>query len=637
MPESRDGSFTTSRDGGKTDVVNRVKTVNPNKKRVSTNQTSQNTGECRFCGYTHELIRSKCPAWGKQCTSCKGKKHFSAKCRYPKSKKKVKAVKVLQDSEESDCHFIGAVISAVSDPKKSPIFAKMLVDDVPVTMQIDTGATTNLIPRKYVASKVLKKSQTKLQMWNRTEETAIGECRLVVRNPTTKQKYSCEFTVVDADFTPLLGRKCSEAMGLLEVKYDRFEQVNKVISSTTMEDILVKYPNVFSDGVGTLPGAVHLEVDTSVAPVQSPPRKIPCALEQKVKMELDKLVKSGIIQPVEKPTDWVSQMAIASTKQGKIRICIDPRPLNKALKRPLCHLPTLDEVLPKLATAKVVSKWDLSKAYWHLELDESSSFLTTFATTYGRYKWLRLPFGICVSSEIFQQRIAQFMDNLEGVICIADDTLVYGEGRTKEEAQRDHDIKLHAFLNRCDKIGVKLNKDKSQLNCGEVPFLGNIVTMDGLKADPRKVEAILELPTPLTVEEIQRLNGTVNYLARYLPKLSDVMEPIRRLTHSDVEFEWGEKQDKAFNDVKRLVTESPVLAYYDPRKELTIQCDASEKGLGSALLQNGKPVAYASRALTETERRYAQIEKEMLAIVYSLERFHRSVHFWSENGCALRP
>ena len=155
--------------------------------------------------------------------------------------------------------------------------------------------------------------------------------------------------------------------------------------------------------------------------------------------------------------------------------------------------------------------------------------------------------------------------------------------------------------------------------------MGHIFSSEGIKIDPDKVEAVKEMPRPADVEAVQRLNGFVNYLAKFLPKLADVMEPIRRLTRKDTDWIWAEEQEKAFEDVKKLVTEAPVLSYYNPEGELEIQCDASQKGLGATLLQQGKPVVYISRALTETEQRYAQIEKEMLAIVYSLEKLNQYV------------
>ena len=166
--------------------------------------------------------------------------------------------------------------------------------------------------------------------------------------------------------------------------------------------------------------------------------------------------------------------------------------------------------------------------------------------------------------------------------------------------------------------------------------MGHLLTNKGLKPDPAKVEAITKLPKPQDVEDVQRLNVFVNYLAKFLPKLSEVMEPIRRLTQKDAPWNWSSEQDQVFANVQRLVTEAPVLCYYNPSLDLTIQCDASQSGLGAALLQNGKPIECASRSLTDTETLYAQIEKEMLAIVFSLERFNqytfgRHVHIESDH------
>ena len=200
---------------------------------------------------------------------------------------------------------------------------------------------------------------------------------------------------------------------------------------------------------------------------------------------------------------------------------------------------------------------------------------------------------------------------------------VYSVGDTEDEAIVDHDRKLEALLQRCKAHGIALNKDKLQLRITEKPFTGHVFSKEGLKIDPDKAKAVLEMPRPEDVEGVQRLNGFVKYLAKFLPRLTDHMEPIRRLTLQDTDFNWTEEQENAFREVKRLVTTATVLSYYDPKGELEIQCDASQTVLGAALLQRGRPIAYTSRALTETERRYAQIEKEMLAIVFSLEKFHQ--------------
>ena len=323
-----------------------------------------------------------------------------------------------------------------------------------------------------------------------------------------------------------------------------------------------------------------------------------------------------VITPVDEPTEWVSPIVVAVKKSGELRVCIDPRPLNTVLKRERYQIPVIDDLLPDLTDARVFTKVDLASAFWHLELDRESSMLMTFAMPYGRYRWLHLPFGLSVSSEIFQKRLHQELQGLPGVKCIADDILIHGT------CEADHDSNLDGFMRRCQQKGIKLNAEKLEYKCKEVPFHGHLLTTEGLKPDPEKVRAIVEMPRPKDRGDILRLNGMVNYLSRFLPHLSDVMKPLRDLTHKDAAWCWDDLQEKVWNDVKTLIASAPVLAYYKPTEVLEIQCDSSQSGLGAALMQNGHPIAYASRALTETESRYAQIEKEMLAIVFSVEKFN---------------
>ena len=232
------------------------------------------------------------------------------------------------------------------------------------------------------------------------------------------------------------------------------------------------------------------------------------------------------------------------------------------------RLPTVDDLLPELANAKVSSKVDLSNGYWHCELDEASSFLTTFVIPYDKYQWLRLPFGTKVSSEIFQCKLNDNLERLKGVVCMADNILIFGI------SDADHDENLRNLLIRCKEHNIKLNKDKCVFKTAELDFLGHVVTNKGLKPDQNKVAAILQMPNPTDVEAVHRLQGIITHLAKFLPQLSSVMEPIRRLTRQDCEWEWAQEQETSMAELKTLVTAVPLLAYYDPSKELVIQCDA---------------------------------------------------------------
>jgi hypothetical protein len=263
---------------------------------------------------------------------------------------------------------------------------------------------------------------------------------------------------------------------------------NQCTGEVTKEDILQKYPDVFED-IGELGEPLHLEVDDTVKPVQIPPRRIPEALRKPLKDHLDELEEPSIIQKVVEPTEWVSSVVVNKKSNGKIRLCLDPQPLNKALKR--CHypIPTIEEVLPDLTNAKVFSKVDCRSGHLQIKLDHDSSMLTTFNTPFGRYRWTRMPFGISPAGEIFQRRLDQAIEGLNGMKTVTDGILVIGNGATTDEAVKDHDTKLDAVLSRCRERRIRLN-EKIDLRKESMPYIGHLLTAQGVRADPSKVEVI---------------------------------------------------------------------------------------------------------------------------------------------------
>ena len=245
--------------------------------------------------------------------------------------------------------------------------------------------------------------------------------------------------------------------------------------------------------------------------------------------------------------------------------------------------PTIDDVLPELSRAKVFLTVDAKNGFWHVELDDDSSRRTTFNSPFGRFRWRRLPFGLCTAPEEFQRRLNHAIEGLKGVRTIHDDILVFGEGYTEDEALVDHDRNLCLLTQRCREENVKMNKDKVKLRCAVVPFLGHLISKKGLKA--AKIEAVLEMPTPPDVPSVRRFIGFTNYLSKFLPRLSDVCKPLRKqLTLPDVEWVWRNLHDSAVRQVRQLVTNAPVLKYFDSTKGVTLQCDASDKGLRAVLL-----------------------------------------------------
>ena len=303
-------------------------------------------------------------------------------------------------------------------------------------------------------------------------------------------------------------------------------------------------------------------------------------MKPKLKQRLTRVEELGVIKPVDTPTDWVSSPVLVKKPNGKLRVCIDPQPLNKALKRSQYPLPVIDDLLPDLSKAKVFSVCDAKNGIWHVELDEDSSYLTTFGTQYGRYWWLKMPFGISSAPEYFQHRLDQAIEGLPGVRTVADDILIAGEGDTVREAVKDHDKKLTLF-ERCREKGVKLNKEKFKLKMTEIPYVGHVLTREGLKPDPSKIDAIKEMSRPTDVKGVQWLVGLANYLTRFLEKLqlADICEPLRELTRKDADWHWSNVHESAFKKIKEAASQAPVLRHFDPTKETVLQCDASDTGL----------------------------------------------------------
>ncbi|CAH1252634.1 RTL1 [Branchiostoma lanceolatum] len=622
------------------------------KQAVPQTWKTSSAGSCSYCAKKHPPGRDACPAYGKECSACGKPNHFARACKSADKKqprkmgkapgqyKKKTAVHAVEDEDHGD------FLMTINDERPSPenayaygvnansyakqVYATMKVEGKSVRFQLDLGATCNVMPRKVLKkhniSYQVDSNQRTLTMYNDTSIKSDGETMLKMINPRTKKKYCAKFVVVDGDGTPLLGSRSIQQMGIVTVHYNKIQVVqsngSRLDKPITREGLIEEYKDVFT-GLGRLPGECHLEVDESIKPRIHPPRRVPVSIKEQLKRALDDMTEEGVIEPVTTPTPWVSSLVTVSKPSGKLRICIDPRDLNEALKRSHYPAPTIDDLTPELRKAKVFSVLDAKNGYWQVVLDEESSLLTTFNTPQGRFKWKRLPFGIKSSPEEFQRRLDQALEGLAGVKPVVDDILVWGEGETLAEATTDHDRNLRTLMQRCRERNLKLNQDKIKLRMQEVPFHGHLITSQGLKLDPGKVAAIAKMPRPTDAQAVQRLIGFVTYLAKFLPKLSDVCEPLRKLTVKDSEFEWLDAHEKILETLKELVSTAPVLKYYDPTEELTLQTDASSTGLGAAIMQNGQPVAYASRALTDAETRYAQIEKEMLGVVFGLERFHQ--------------
>ena len=351
------------------------------------------------------------------------------------------------------------------------------------------------------------------------------------------------------------------------------------------------------------------------------PRWVAVPLMDAAKQELNRMEQLGVIAPVQEPTPWCSGMVVVPKPNGQVRICVDLTQLNKSVCRERYLLPAVEQILSQLAGATVFSKLDANSGFWQIPLAPESTLLTTFITPFGRYCFHRLPFGITSAPEYFQHQMTQILKDLDGVVCLMDDVLIFGK------TQEEHDHRLLNVLQTMQSAGMTLNKTKCQFSQKQVLFLGQLIDGTGIKPDPAKVLAIQKMPTPKNISELRRFLGMVNHLSKFTPCLADKTKPLRDLLVKDRHWVWGEMQQKAFERLRQMLTSSPVLALFNPRSPTVASADASSYGLGAVLLQQQpqgglQPVAYISRSLTTTEQRCSN-RKGIFSFNVGLQAFCR--------------
>ncbi|BES98482.1 Hypothetical protein NTJ_11291 [Nesidiocoris tenuis] len=321
---------------------------------------------------------------------------------------------------------------------------------------------------------------------------------------------------------------------------------------------------------------------------------------------------------VDEPTEWVSNLVIAEIPNGSLRVCLDPKFLNEAIEGERTYIPTRDDIKTALQGKKIFTVMDMKDGFYHSELDEESSKLCTFSSPFGHYRFLSVPFGISSAPEVFQKCSTSAFDGIEGVVVYFDDVIVAAESEEK------HDKLLKEVMEKAKQFGVKFNKSKMQFKQKSVKYVGLIFSSEGVSADPKTKSAVINMPDQ-NVAEVQTILGMCSYLSEFVPHLADITTPLRRFIRKDAEWKWQIEHRMAIKKIKSILSNPPVLGIFDPKKDLTMYVDASSTRLGCVLIQEGRPIAYASKSLTDTETQYAQIEKEMMSIWFGCSRFHQYV------------
>ena len=584
----------------------------------------RSTEKCRNCGHAwpHRGGQGNCPARGVSCNNCHKLGHFEKVCQSRGSERRVNTVD--QHAEEGqepvyDYHEYAYSVSSQSSAKSLP-YRTVTFNKHPVRVLIDTGSsvdtineniwhlmdTPNLTPAKETLKPYGPEGNPVPVLGTLDTTVSYGSHN----NQTTVH-------VIKGNAVCLLGHASAVNLGIATIN-----NVTEVPPKYNVDKLEETHPTLFN-GIGLLKGCeVTLHIDDAIKPSAFPHRRVPFHLRSKVEEKIKELINLDVIEPAEGPTPWISPI-VTPPKPGnpnEIRLCVDMRGPNKAIKRERHVTPTIEDVLSDLNGSAWFSKLDLNQGYHQLQLAPESRYITTFSTHMGLFRYKRLNFGISCAAEIFQNAISNVLSGITGALNVSDDILVYAA--TREE----HDSRLHQVLCRLQEKGLTLNRKKCLIAVQSLAYLGFTFSAAGISPDPEKVRDIRESVPPSNPSEMRSLLGLANYCARFIPNFSTMTAPLRELTRKNATWEWTDRHDQALKDLRESLTSDAVMTYFNPTKHSEVFVDASPVGVAAVLMQPDSSgpniVSYASRALTEVEKRYSQTEREALAIVFGCEKFH---------------
>lgn len=425
----------------------------------------------------------------------------------------------------------------------------------------------------------------------------------------------CSFNKENLD-----GKRVRKLLSLIKLNHLNKEE------SISIQSICAKYADVFflpGDKLGTCNlYEQNIQLKANTNPVYTKQYRLPFSQRDEIEKQVQKMLANDIIEPAN--SEWSSPVLLVPKKSEdnskSWRLVIDFRKLNDCIMHDKFPLPNINDILDSLSGAIYFSQLDLTQAYYQTKLNADSRKYTAFTTPSGQYQMTRMPMGLKTSPGSFSRLMTVAMSGLNYDKCFVylDNLICFGRNLDS------HNKNLLDILTRLRKVNLKLNPDKCDFLRKEILYLGHVVSADGIKPDPEKIKALINYPVPKNVDELKRFVAFANYYRKFIPNFAEICIPLNDLCRKNVIFNWDKNCQKSFSTLKEMLISPPILQYpnFDYNNTFILQTDASGYAIGSILCNaDRRPIAYASRSLNKAERRYPTIEKELLAIVWSVKYF----------------
>lgn len=573
--------------------------------------------KCKRCDKKHS---GKCYFENATCYKCGKIGHIAPACQ--------SKINLVEESETDSDFEDSLKLVKVNKIKCSgkiipPYYVKLNLNGIPVNFQVDTGSAFTLI-NKNVFKKLkttAKNVSVKLTDINNNKINVYGQCDVKVEFEN-KTKY-LNLIVIDTDNEiNLLGRSWLEKFKI----NNYFETINNKVLNISEQDIPVivnKLINDYSvdDKLPIKNIQVNVNIKDDVIPKFCKSRPVPYAYVDCVRQELKSLEERGVIEHV-KHSEWATPLVVVKKRVG-VRLCGDfSVTLNQAIVTQHYPIPRIDDLLVKIGGGEYFTSIDLSNAFLQVQVAPESQPLLTVNTINGLYMFKRLPYGLQSSPSLFQSVMDQLLLNVPNTVAFFDDILIKGENLN------DCIINVKKVLEILQANNVIINFNKCKFFKKEIEFLGYKINKFGIHPTKTKCDAINKMPKPTNITELQAFLGLVNFYNCFIPNAADTLHPLYNLLKRDVKWRWSVQCDEAFDNCKKLLSEDKILTFFDDKKPLILSCDASSYGLGAVLAHSVDnkqflPISFASKTLNSSEKNYSQIEKESLAIIFGLSKFHK--------------